>query len=323
MMTILVFSENQGVRQELLSKARQTADSQAAGPVSVALLLEAGATAPDGADWGRWGADTVYTVQSSELQGFNPETYTDALAGLIEQVKPDLVLIGATKRGLEVAGRVAERLNLGCASWCVDFELQDQTITTKCMVYSGLGLRTYQFHSRPALVTIAPGVFSRSEVTDGQAEVAPVEVKIKSPLMTVVQEKEKAEQGRRLTDAPVIVDVGQGVKKEEDLAMVKELADLLNGQVACTRPISSERDWFPEWLGLSGAKLSPELAITVGVSGAIQHMIGIRDADVIVGINQDEGAAIFTQADYGVVANLYEFVPALIETLKSRSISKT
>jgi electron transfer flavoprotein alpha subunit len=107
--------------------------------------------------------------------------------------------------------------------------------------------------------------------------------------------------------------------KREDLELAESLASLLGGQVACTRPISSERDWFPEWLGLSGKKLSPDLCITLGVSGAIQHVIGIRDSKIIVAVNKDEGAGIFMQADYGVVADLYEFVPVLIEALRARS----
>jgi len=95
---------------------------------------------------------------------------------------------------------------------------------------------------------------------------------------------------------------------------------MLDGQLACSRPIASDRDWFPEWLGLSGAKIKPELCLTVGVSGAIQHIVGIRDSHLIAAVNTDEGAAIFSQADYGVVADLYEFIPALMERIKARSI---
>jgi electron transfer flavoprotein alpha subunit len=140
-------------------------------------------------------------------------------------------------------------------------------------------------------------------------------------MMTVIEDKEKMAAGRRLEDAPVIVDAGMGVKEREDLGMIEELAGLLGGQVACTRPVSSDRDWFPEWLGLSGAQLSPELCITVGVSGAIQHVIGIRDSKLIVAVDNDENSAMLMQADYGVNADLYEFLPALIEAIKARSIS--
>ena len=104
--------------------------------------------------------------------------------------------------------------------------------------------------------------------------------------------------------------------------MIEELAALLDGQVSCSRPVSSDRDWFPEWLGLSGAQLSPELCITVGISGAIQHVIGIRDSKLIVAVDSDPDSAMLSQADYGVNADLYEFVPALIEAIKARSVKK-
>ena len=312
---ILVYSEDRTVVRELLSKARQKTN----GPVAAVLFGQV----VDGLELGNWGADMVYTVQSPLLKEFNPETYTDALAGVIKQVGPDLVMVGATKPGLEVAGRAAERLGLGCASWCIDFDIDPQSglVTAQCLIYSGMGLNTYKLRTRPAMVTVAPGVFEPVEAAGGPATVTPVEVEIKAPRLTVVEFNEKTETSRRLQDAPVIVDVGQGFKERADLAMAEELARLLGGQVACTRPISSERDWFPEWLGLSGAQLSPDLCFAVGISGAIQHVIGIRDSKIIVAVNNDENAGIHLQADYTVVADLYEFLPALIYTLKSRSIS--
>ncbi|MFN2176955.1 MAG: electron transfer flavoprotein subunit alpha/FixB family protein, partial [Anaerolineales bacterium] len=123
-----------------------------------------------------------------------------------------------------------------------------------------------------------------------------------------------------LEAAKFVVVFGQGVQHRDDLEMMHTVAELLEGQLACSRPIASDRDWFPDWLGLSGAKVKPELCLTIGVSGAIQHIIGIRDSRLIAAINNDENAPIFSQADYGIVADLYEFLPAFIERLKSREI---
>jgi electron transfer flavoprotein alpha subunit len=289
--------------------------------VSLAIFGESGPA--DGAEFAAWGVDTVYAVASPQLAGFNPECYTDALAGVIEQTKPALLLVGATKPGLEVSARVCERLDLGCASWCVDFEIDPagQEVTARCMIFSGVGTVTYKIRSSPAVATVNPGVFSPVESPDRDVSVVPVRVDIDPPLLAVLEDHEKMAAGRRLEDAPVIVDAGMGVKEREDLGMLEELAGLLKGQVACTRPVSSDRDWFPEWLGLSGAQLSPELCITVGVSGAIQHVIGIRDSRLIVAVDNDENSAMLMQADYSVNADLYEFVPALIEAIKARSIS--
>jgi electron transfer flavoprotein alpha subunit len=257
------------------------------------------------------------------LNDFNPEVYTTALAGVIGELEPDLVLVGASKFGLEVSSRLAERLDAGCASWCVDFEVdaENKAVTAQCMVFSGQGIATYKIRTRPALATVSAGVFEAIDGAARDVSIQALDVEMEPPMMTVVENKEKMAAGRRLEDAAVIVDVGMGVKERSDLGMIEELANLLQGQVACSRPVSSDRDWFPEWLGLSGAQLSPELCITVGISGAIQHMIGIRDSKVIVAINNDENSGILMQSDYGVNMDLYEFVPALIETIKARSVS--
>ena len=323
MSKILVFSDEIAVLEELLGKARQAADGNSFEQVEVVVFGPAAAV-EQAVQLGEWGADVVYAVQAPELQSYHPETYTDALAGVIRHSQPDVILVGATKRGLEISGRVAERLDLGVASWCTDFSYDSQTGTTtaECMIYTGVGKNTYRVESRPALATVAPGTFRPHHVPGTLAQVVNLEVPISPPILIVLENNEKAEAGRRLQDSPVIVDVGQGVRARGDLVMAQELAQLLGGQVACSRPVSSERDWFPEWLGLSGLKLSPDLCITLGISGSIQHMIGIRDSRVIVAVNNDEGAGIFTQADYGVKADLYEFVPALMKAMKTRSITK-
>jgi len=113
-----------------------------------------------------------------------------------------------------------------------------------------------------------------------------------------------------LETALAVVDVGQGFRQREDLALASSLAEVLGAQLGCSRPMAADRDWFPEWLGLSGRKVTPRLVVTLGIAGAVQHMVGIREARVIAAVNIDENAGIFSQADVGVVADLYEFVPA-------------
>jgi electron transfer flavoprotein alpha subunit len=313
---ILVYSEKRQVVRELLGKARQVADEM--GTAVAALHL--GESTPDNlAELGAWGADTVYTVASTLLAGMNPETYTDALAGVIAEVKPDLVLVGATKPGLEISARTAARLGAGIASFCVDFDLDaDNFVTAQCMIYSGMGKNTYKIKTQPAMATVSPAVFTAVE-KGGVAEVTAVSPTINPPAMTILEYKEKAAAGVRWEDAPMIVDVGQGMNEKENLVVAEELAALFDGQVACTRPISSERDWFPEWLGLSGKKVHADLCVTLGVSGSIQHVVGIRDSKTIIAVNNDENAGIFSQADYGVVADLHQFVPVFVAALKACS----
>jgi len=312
---ILVYSEDENILREMLGMAQQFGEGVAAAYI--------GDTTPDGADHGAWGAETLFCVTDPALAVFNPETFSDALAGIITQAQPDLVMVGATKQGLELSARVAERLGMSCASWCVDFDIDadSQQVTAQCMIYSGVGVNTYRLKTRPAMVTVSGGVFTAADVNGNQAEVVTVSVEIQTPRLTVIEQKGKMATGKRLEDARVIVDVGQGFKEREDVGMAEELAGLLNGQVSCTRPVSSERNWFPEWIGLSGARLSPELCFTVGTSGAIQHMIGIRESKIIVAVNNDEHAGVHYQADYCVVADLYEFLPALIQVIKDRLIT--
>ena len=324
MAQILVYSEESPVQRELLGKARQAAAEQGIDQVAAVVFGTGAGTGASAASWGEWGADVVYTVADASLNTYHPETFCDALAGVIRQAQPALVLIGATKRGLEVFGRVAERLKLGAVSWCVDFSVdpQSQSVMAECLIYTGIGHNTYRIETTPALAAVPPGTF-RAQTFPGQAaQVIEVSVALAPARLRVLENSQKAETGRRLQDAPVIVDVGQGVRSREDLLLAEELAHLLNGQVACSRPVSSERDWFPEWLGLSGLKLAPDLCITLGISGSIQHMIGIRDSELIVAVNTDENAGIFAQSDYGVQADLYQFVPALIEAIKARSVTK-
>ncbi|MDX1412874.1 MAG: electron transfer flavoprotein subunit alpha/FixB family protein [Candidatus Promineifilaceae bacterium] len=318
---ILVFSEKQNLVCELLGKARQVADKNG---MEVAAVHLGDSIPDDAADLGTWGADKFYVVTSPLLTGLNPETYSDALAAVITEVAPDLILVGATKPGLEISARVAGRLGLGCASFCIDFEFDaERYVIAKCMIYSGTGMNIYKITTRPAMATVSPAVFEAAKSGETAAEVTAISAVIREPAMTIVEFKEKAAASVRWEDAPMIVDVGQGMNDKSDLHIAEELATMFNGQVACTRPVSSERDWFPEWLGLSGKKIHADLCVTLGVSGSIQHVVGIRDAKTIVAVNNDENAGIFSQADYGVVADLHEFVPEFIATLKAHSAKLT
>jgi len=312
---ILVFSDQVELSKELLGKARQEADR-----LGWRVSVLPGGQGADPSDLAAAGADIVY--QSETVLDGNPETATNLLASVVSQAQPDLLLVGATKLGMEVAPRVAERSGAGYAAWATAFEIDPQTCATtaRCMLYTGLGQATYTFKPVTAILSIAPGVFQAQVAPGRTAQVVPVSVQAAAPRMNVVAVKPKAASGARLEEAKLVLDVGQGVKQREDLEMVQALAALLDGQLACSRPVASDRDWFPEWLGLSGKKVRPELCLTLGVSGAIQHIVGIRDSHLIAAVNMDENAGIFTQADYGVVADLYQFLPALIEALKARGV---
>lgn len=311
--TILVFSEKESLRAELLGKARQVADALGGQVAAVAFQGDASTAA-----LGDSGADVVYPIPAAAE---SPERLVHALAEVAKQVQAGLILLGATKLGMEAAAVLTERLDAAYAPWTVCFTVEASgSLTANCMLYAGSGLATYTFTPGLTVLTAAPGAFSRAQGAGKAGQVVQPALSEPQVKVAVTGSRAKAAGASSLEDARAVVDVGQGVKEREDLVLVKAVASLLDGQLACTRPVSSDRDWFPDWLGLSGKKIKPELCLTVGISGAIQHIVGIRDSRVIAAVNSDEGAAIHAQADYAVVADLYEFLPALAERIRARGV---
>ena len=311
--TILVSSDQPGLVKELVGKARQLADPLGWGVAVLALAKDLAL--------GESGADIVYTLADGAQLDGNPETSTTVLVEVIRQTQPALVLVGATKQGMEVAPRAAERTHSGYGAWAVQVSLNANCQpTAECVLYTGQGLSTYQFKSPTTLLSVAAGVFKNPAPASRPTESVVIDVALGEPRMSIVAYHPKGGGSSRIEEAKAVVDIGQGVKTREDLALVQSIADWFDGQLACTRPVASDRDWFPEWLGLSGKKISAELCIAVGTSGAVQHVIGIRDSRVIVAVNNDENAGIFSQVDYGVVADLYAFLPLLLERMKARGV---
>ena len=313
---ILVWSEQASLALELLAEAQRLADM---GGGEVTLCAAGEVSSGELESYAAHGADVV-------LLADKPVTDAAQWAGLLTTVatasRAVLILTGATKTGMEVAPRVAERCQAGYAAWAVEIDVDPATGLTKaaCMLYAGAGLARYEFSRPVTVLSVAPGTFAAQARQGRSAHVDAVvlEDELRSP--TVVGERAKSSAGARLQEAKAIVDIGRGVKDLEGLEMARALAKLLDAQLGCSRPVSSDRDWFPEWLGLSGAKVRPELCLTIGISGAIQHVVGIRDSRVIAAVNSDENAAIFTQADIGAVADLNEFLPVLIERLGARGV---
>lgn len=310
-LTILICSEDPMLARELAGAARQ---ALGLGGEVAALLLGDNTEIP--------GVDVVFTAG---LQEPSPEACAAALSAVIAQAQPALVLVGATKLGLQAAPRVAERTGAGYGAWATGFtvEAHNGAIAARCSLYSGTALAYYQFKPGLVVLTAAAGALAASQPPDllarAQRQVA-LTVESSVPAPTVVGSRPKATSGARLEEAKAVIDVGQGIKAKEDLALIEAVAAALDGQLACTRPLASDRDWFPEWLGLSGKKVAPELSLLVGVSGAIQHIVGVRDSRVIAAVNNDENAGIFSQADVGVVADLYAFLPVLLDRLKARGM---
>lgn len=313
---ILVWSDRPVVALELLGKARQLADATGG---QVSLCLGGDVAAAELEVYASSGADVVYSTDADHLDSAR---WAAILATAMSVCQPTLVLIGASKTGMDVAPRVAERAGAAYAAWAVDVTIDPASgeTTANCVLYGGAGLASYRFVLGATVLTVAEKSFEATSRKGRLARAETLQVPAGDPELSVVSERAKTTSGARLEEARAVVDVGRGVKEMEHLEMIRRLASLLGGQVGCSRPVSSDRDWLPEWLGLSGIKVKPEVCLTVGISGAIQHVVGIRDSRVVAAVNNDEDAAIFTQADIGIVADLSEFLPVLIDRLQTRGV---
>jgi electron transfer flavoprotein alpha subunit len=309
--TILVCGESPALVRDLVGAARRALHGRD-GQVSAVIFGEAG-------EVDIRGADMQYVAP---LPDVTPEFATGVVVAAVEACDPELVLLGATKPGLLIAPRVAERIDAGYCAWVIDFSpgSKGDGVTARSTLYSGVAIAETRFKPGPVVLAVVPGPPEAWEGEARSCQVATLDVSLPERVVAVIDSQPRPRGSARLEEAPVVVDVGQGFRQREDLALAQALADLLDGQIACSRPLACDRDWFPEWLGLSGRKVAPDLVLTLGISGAVQHMVGIRDAGFIASINNDENADIFSQADVGVVADIYAFVPALVEALKARGV---
>ena len=310
---VWVFSENLDLMLELLGKGSELADRLS---VELTAVLMGQNVKDQASELIEHGADKIFIVDRPALKNFYVELYTDALAQLAQQHKPEIFLIGSTRRGREVASRLAARLETGCVSDCTELSINgsDRLIMSR-MVYGGNAIATEVCRVKPQIATVPPRVFEKLEFKGRKGEVVEADVELKEPRTEVVETREIEAARVKVEEAKVIVSGGRGVEKKEDFRILEELAETLGGQVGNSRPLAEDRKWFTDWIGLSGHKVRPLLYIACGISGVIQHVAGIRDSQVIVAINKDSEAPIFEVADYVVVGDLYEVVPALSSAL--------
>ncbi len=310
---VWVYSENKDVCLELLTAGRELSERL---NVSLASLVLGHGVKDVAEKLSEHGPNKVYLIEHASLKVFDPVSYTAAIETIVRREKPRVFLIGATKRGKELAGRLAAKLNAGCMSECTEVYIGDDgSIMAKRPAYAGMAVATEKCKSTPAIVLVKPGRYEKAP-SGGKGEIVELSLEVPEPSLRIVELKPKEIKAVRIEEAEVIVLGGRGIKKREDFEMLEQLAEMLGGCVGCTRPIAADLGWYTEWVGLSGVAIKPKLYIGIGVSGAIQHLAGIKDSKVIVAINKDPEAPIFRSADYGIVGDLYEVVPELIKALK-------
>ena len=313
---VWVFSENADLTLEMLGKGREIADKVGAELAAVVI----GSNAADWAnDLVKYGADKVYLVDNAMFGRFQAEAYLSVLHNLVVNYKPETVLIGSTKNGKPLAARLATRLEVGCVPDCSRLGVDEKgRLVGERITYGGNAVAKLTFKTKPQIVTVPSRAFEKPQPKERSGQVVKLDLKAEQAKTEVVETKPLETSSVRIEEAEAIVSCGRGLEKKEDRVLLDELAAVLCGQVGCSRPLAEDRKWFSEWVGLSGHKVKPKLYIACGISGVIQHVAGIRDAKVVVAINKDEQAPIFEVADYGVVGNLYEILPALKEALKKQ-----
>jgi len=311
---VWVFSENQPLMLELLGKGREIADKLQTELTAIVLGSGVKEKAEEAVNYG---ADKVYVVDDPKLETFQAERYLSALASLTSQYKPETFLIGSTKDGKALAARLATRLNTGCVTDCLQIEVtSEKGLTAKKIVYGGNAIATITWRTKPQIATVPPRTFEKPEFKERKGQIIQVDVELEEPKTEKVEVKPLEVSQVKIEEADVIVSCGRGFEKKEDLALAEELAKVLNAQVGCSRPLAEDRKWFSEWIGLSGHKVKPSLYIACGISGVIQHVAGIRDSKIIVAINTDENAPIVEMADYIIVGDIHEMIPAITEAFK-------
>jgi electron transfer flavoprotein alpha subunit len=269
---------------------------------------------------GRFGAAKVYVADDAALEAPLPQPRVDVLAELIRAQGFDTVLFAATVLTADVAAGLAARLDAGLNWDLVELEQRDGRLVGKRPALDDTVYVDVGWKGEPRLALVRTGTFEPAE-TGGEAQVERLEVKLEdfSTQATMVEQAHEESEGPSIEDADVIVAGGRGLGGPENFALVEELAKALGGAVASTRAVV-DAGWYPyaTQVGQTGKSVSPRLYIAVGISGAIQHKVGMQGSGTIVAINKDPNAPIFEYADLGVVGDLHEIVPKLTELVRQR-----
>ncbi len=266
--------------------------------------------------------DEVLLVEHALLESYTPDGFALALQQVIAQAKPDLVLLPHTYQVRDFAPKLAAAMGKGMIGDCIGYRSEGGKLVFVRQMFQGKTVADVSFQGDgPWFATFQAGAFRAdlAEAGSGSAPVKPVTVELKPEQIRTKPGElfREAKQAIDLTQAPVIIAIGRGIKAPENIPLAEKLAKLMGGEVAASRPICDE-GWLPmeRQIGSSGQTVAPKLYLALGISGAIQHVVGMKGSRTIVAVNKDRNAPIFEVADYGIVADIFEVIPALTEELE-------
>jgi electron transfer flavoprotein alpha subunit len=304
---VWAYSESESMANETLSAAGEVAKEVSGSAVSVVVSGDRPGIAS-------LGKKIVLNGPPSMVQ--HPELVSEAIFRAAKERGPSVILVGGTRDGKEVASRLAIKMGRGCLPDVTKLTSDAKSLFGERGEYAGK-VQTKLGADLPCVATVRVGAYAAASGSGGDVyamEAGDLSAKVR---LTEVRKKETARVDLRA--AKVIVSAGRGVKRKEDLTLIDSLAKALGGTMGCSRPLSSDLGWLPEeyHIGLTGINVKPDLYLAVGISGQLQHVAGIKDSKVIAAINTDKDAPIFQAADYGIVGDLYQVIPALQKLLGS------
>ncbi len=303
---------------EAVAAARQAVDASGGGEVHAMLFGAPGISAQADA-LGRFGADVVAVVEHEALARYSPEVFAATVAERLRASDYRLAFFAASAQGRDLAPRVAAKLGASLASDVTDFELQGDAVIARHPAYTGKVIVTLRLMGSPALLSLRPGSITAAEQPrTARVETVGPALDPAAARVTVTELSAPGSTKLDLGEAAIIVSGGRGLRTAENFKLVEDLAAAFgNAAVGATRAVTDD-GWRPatDQIGQTGRLVSPDLYIAVGISGAVQHLAGMRTAKTIVAINKDKDAPIFKIADYGIVGDLFEIVPRLTEEIR-------
>jgi len=323
MANVFAFVETRGpdvrkVGLEAVTAARTLADRSGGGEVHALLLGPPGISAK-AAQIGQYGADVVIVVEHTALANYNPEVATATAAERIKSGGYRTAVFSTSAQGRDLSPRVAARLGVSLVTDVLSFEIEGDSVVVRHPMNIGKVIATVAIAATPAVIAMRPNVIAPAKnakagrIENAQPAIEPANARVK-----VVETRQGGGGKLDLAEAPVVIAGGRGLKSAENFKLVEDLASAFgNAAVGATRAVTDD-GWRPhsDQIGQTGRLVSPELYIAVGISGAVQHLAGMRTSKTIVAVNKDKDAPIFKVADYGIVGDVFEVIPALTEAVR-------
>jgi len=312
---IIVSSETDEGAFELLTKGRELSEEF---KMELSALVLGNRNDKDVQSYFEYGPGRLILIPNVSIENLDAETYASVLFEVTKEDGPNILLVRSSRLGKEAAGRAAQKLQAGCVTDAIGLTTKGPDLVIDRYALGGNTISSEIIKTTKKVISIMPRTFE-AERAPMKGKVERMDFKIPPRRVRLVEQRKKTGESVNIESAETLVCVGKGVSNKEDLAMLNELCAALKGELGCTRALSSDYHWISEdrMVGISGKRCKPRLNVSIGISGQIQHTVGIMSSKLIVAINKDKEAPIFKIADYGIVGDLYQVVPKLTQKIKT------